>query len=98
MSQRPLQFYEGLAARERARQPPQHQEYPKFVRSEGREALALDADDELRILLAWDAERSEEAAEDGESQEPRPNAFAAPEKRGPGRPRKYPLSPDTETP
>ena len=78
-----MQFAQALAAGNQARQIRDPIEFPKFVKVDGKDVLALNAKHEAELLgvpAASDCEPSE-AAPDVE------NLLSVPEKRKPGRPR-----------
>ena len=78
-----MQFAQALATGNQARQVREPIEFPKFVKVDGKDVLALNAEHEAELLGVPEAQ-DEELSGDATSIE---NLLSAPEKRKPGRPR-----------
>jgi hypothetical protein len=76
-----MRFDQALAAKTQARQVRDPIEFPKFVKVDGKDVLALHAEHEAELLGPPAPSPDEYAGEDTD------NLLSVPEKRKPGRPR-----------
>lgn len=84
-------FAQHMANKQQAARHDRYLEYPKFVKVQGSDVLALDAEHEARLLGAVVPQVAPQQGPSETVLHNLTNMLAEPQKRGPGRPRKIEL-------